>query len=78
MSSPIIDGATDGDQWDDASDWFIGDFRRQFKYKEIWPVQTFRDNSGQFNNDIVARFKVREYGDIIAVAEQWVVKINAV
>ena len=80
LSSPIIDQATDGDQWDDASDWLIGDFKRQFAYKEIWPIQTFRapaQNEEQFERDIVARFKVREYGDIIAVDERFVVKVNA-
>ena len=79
LSSPFIDNATDGDQWDDGSDWFIGDFQRQFKYKEIWPLQTFRapaQNEEQFTRDIVARFKVREYGDVIAVDERHVVKVD--
>ena len=79
LSSPFIDNATDGDQWDDGSDWFLGDFQRQFKYKEIWPLQTFRapaQNEDQFTRDIVARFKVREYGDVIAVDERHVVKVD--
>ena len=79
LSSPFIDNATDGDQWDDGSDWFLGDFKRQFKYKEIWPLQVFRDpaqNEEQFSRDIVARFKVREYGDVIAVDERHVIKVD--
>lgn len=81
LSSPFIDNATDGDQWDDGSDWFLGDFKRQFVYKEIWPLQTFRapaQNEEQFTRDIVARFKVREYGDVVAIDERYVVKVNAV
>lgn len=80
LSSPFIDNATDGDQWDDGSDWFLGDFQRQFKYKQIWPLQTLRapaQNDEQFERDIVARFKVREYGDVVAVDERWVIKVNA-
>lgn len=81
LSSPFIDNATDGDQWDDASDWLLGDFQRQFKYKELWPLQTFRapaNDSDAFNRDTAAAFKVREYGDVISVDERWVIKVNAV
>ena len=80
LSSAFIDVATDGDQWDDASDWFLGDFRKQFKEKIIWPLQTFRapaQNEEQFTRDIIARFKVRSYGDVIAVDQRWVVKCDA-
>lgn len=79
MSSPFIDQATSGDQFDDTSDWFLGDFRKQFRYKEIWPLQTFRapaQNEKQFERDVVARFKVREYGDVFAIDERWVVKVD--
>lgn len=79
LSSPFINTATTGDQWDDNSDWLLGDFQKQFRYKEIWPLQTFRapaQNPEQFNRDVVARFKVREYGDIIATDERWVVKVD--
>lgn len=80
LSSPFIDQATDGDQWDDPSDWLIGDFQRQFKYKEIWPLQTLRapaQNQEQFERDIVVRFKIREYGDVLATDEKYVVRVNA-
>lgn len=79
LSSPFINAATAGDRWDDNSDWLVGDFQRQFRYKEIWPLQTFRapaQNDDQFERDIVARFKVREYGDIFALDERWVVKVD--
>jgi hypothetical protein len=80
LSSPFIDVATDGDQWDDASDWFLGDFKKQFREKIIWPLQTFRapaQNEAEFHKDIVAQFKVRSYGDVIATDERWVIKCDA-
>lgn len=81
VSSPYLDVAQGADQWDDASDWLLGDFPRQFIYKEIWPIQTFRappQADAQFRRDIIAQFKVREYGDINAVEERLVIKVNAV
>lgn len=81
LSSPYLDAAQGADQWDDASDWLLGAFQRQFIYKEIWPLQTFRapaQNEEDFNRDVVARFKVREYGDVNAVEERMVIKVNAV
>ncbi len=81
VSSPYLDVAAGADQWDDASDWLLGDFPRQFVYKEIWPIQTFRappQADAQFRRDILAQFKVREYGDINAVEERLVIKVNAV
>jgi hypothetical protein len=81
LSSPFLDAAAGADQWDDASDWFIGDFKRQFVWKEIWPLQTFRAPSSDpssFDRDIVARFKVRYYGGVNAIDERYVVKVNAV
>lgn len=81
LSSPYLDAAQGADQWDDASDWFLGAFPRQFIYKEIWPLQTFRapaQNEEDFNRDVVARYKVREYGDVNAVEERMVIKVNAV
>lgn len=81
VASPFLDAAQGADQWDDASDWLIGDFKRQFIYKEIWPLQTFRapaQNEEDFSRDVTARFKVREYGDVNATDHRWVVKVNAV
>jgi len=81
VASPFLDAAQGADQWDDASDWLIGDFKRQFIYKEIWPLQTFRapaQNDEDFERDIVARYKVREYGDVQATDHRLVLKVNAV
>lgn len=81
-SSPLIDymATLTGSTYDDSDDWFIGDFRRQFIWQEIWPVQTSRarqDDDAAFRRDIVARFKVRYYGGIAALDTKSVVKVNA-
>ncbi len=81
LSSVHLDAAEGEDQFDDASDWFLGDFKQQFIYKTIWPLQTFRapmQNDEMFKRDIVAQFKVREYGDLVCTDERFVIKINAV
>lgn len=72
LSSPYLDNV-------DADNWFLGDFKRQFLWKEIWPVQVFRqttDGDADFERDVVARFKVRYYGGINALDERQVVKVD--
>jgi hypothetical protein len=72
LASPFVDAVS-------ADDWYFGDFKRQFIWKEIWPVQVFRqtreDDAG-FERDVVARFKVRYYGGINALDEKHVVKVD--
>lgn len=83
LSSPLIDylaGLT-GSRYNDARDWFLGDFAKQFIWQEIWPLQTLRsrqDDEPAFRRDVVARFKVRYYGGIAALDHRYVVKVNAV
>lgn len=66
LSSPFIDergGAA-------LADWYVGDFRRQFVWTEIWPVQTLlqrADSEAAFERDVVLRVKARYYGGISAV-----------
>lgn len=75
LSSPFID--EQGGQA--VSDWYLGDFRRQFVWTEIWPVQTFlqRNESGAaFDRDVVMRVKVRYYGGISAVDTVFVTKVD--
>lgn len=72
LSSPYLDQVSD-------VNWYLGDFRRQFIWKEIWPVQVFRqtqDSEAAFDRDVVARFKVRYYGGINALDERYVVKVK--
>lgn len=54
-----------------AVKWFFGDFKKAFKYMEVWPFQTSEEGSNSmlsFQNDIVARFKISQYG-IAAVTD---------
>jgi hypothetical protein len=72
LASPFLDVI-------DANDWYLGDFQRQFIWKEIWPVQVFRqtrDGDADFDRDVVARYKVRYYGGINALDERFVVKVD--
>ena len=75
LSSPFIDeqgGAA-------LNDWYIGDFPRQFVWTEIWPVQTFLQQStsdAAFERDVVMRVKVRYFGGISAVDTVAVTKID--
>lgn len=72
LASPFLDAIS-------TDDWYLGDFRRQFIWKEIWPVQVFRQGRGSdadFDRDVVARFKVRYYGGINALDERYVVKVD--
>lgn len=75
LSSPFIDeqrGAA-------LQDWYLGDFRRQFVWTEIWPVQTFlqrADSEAAFDRDVVLRVKVRYYGGVSAVDTAFVTKVD--
>jgi hypothetical protein len=76
LSSPFIDeqgGAA-------TADWYLGDFRRQFVWTEIWPVQTFLQRSeseAAFERDVVLRVKARYYGGLSAVDTVFVTKVKA-
>lgn len=58
--------------------WWYGDFKGQFYWQEIWPIQTFRrkmkETDTGFTRDIVAQFKVRHYGGVFAGGDKYVVK----
>lgn len=75
LSSPFID--EQGGQA--VNDWYIGDFRRQFLWTEIWPVQTFlqrSDSESAFERDVVLRIKARYYGGISAIDTLCVTKVD--
>lgn len=75
LSSPFID-----EQGGQAlNDWYIGDFKRQFVWTEIWPVQTFlqrNESHAAFDRDVILRVKVRYYGGISAVDTPFVTKVD--
>jgi len=75
LSSPFID-----EQGGQAlNDWYLGDFRKQFVWTEIWPVQTFlqrADSEAAFDRDVVLRVKVRYFGGVSAVDTAFVTKVD--
>lgn len=75
LSSPFLDEqGIDG-----KADWYLGDFRRQFVWTEIWPVQTFlqrADGPAAFERDVVLRVKVRYFGGVSAVDTVFVTKVD--
>ncbi len=75
LSSPFID--EQGGQA--VNDWYLGDFKRQFVWTEIWPVQTFlqkADSESAFDRDVVLRVKVRYFGGVSAVDTVFVTKVD--
>lgn len=75
LHSPYIDeqGSTA------SSAWYLGDFRRQFLWTEIWPVQTFlqrAESAAAFDRDVVLRVKARYYGGVSAVDTVYVTKVS--
>ncbi len=71
LASPFLDQVS-------TSNWYLGDFPRQFIWKEIWPVQVFRQTAQEgdgFDRDCVARFKVRYFGGINALDHRFVLKM---
>lgn len=75
LSSPFIDEQGG----DSLHDWYIGDFKRQFVWSEIWPVQTFlqrSDSESGFDRDVVLRVKVRYYGGVSSVDTICVTKVD--
>ena len=74
LSSPFLDEIGTAA----ASDWYLGDFRRQFVWTEIWPIQTFLQNADSpaaFERDVVLRVKVRYYGGVTATDTAFVTKV---
>jgi hypothetical protein len=60
-----------------TTEWYIGDFKKQFMWKEVIPFQVQtrdRDSEAGWNRDIKASFKVRYYGRVGALDYVYVVK----
>ena len=59
LTSPYLGVATT------SSTWYAGDFKQDFVWSEVWPLQTITakpGNSREFSADIKAQMKVRFYG----------------
>lgn len=74
VSSPFVDEVGGSA----LSDWYLGDFRRQFLWTEIWPVQTFLQDAkseSAFDRDVVLWVNARYYGGVSAVDTAFVTKV---
>ena len=72
LSSPLVHGITSS-----TTTWFFGDPQKQFVWKEIFPIQTFRapdNHPDRFRRDIVELFKVRHKGKCFAIDNKHFVK----
>lgn len=73
-SSPYVDAVS-------PADWFYGDFKSQFIWTEVYPVQTFvqgRDSESAFERDTALRVKTRYYGGLTAREKILVTKVDGV
>jgi hypothetical protein len=63
-----------------AADWYYGNFKDQFYWHNVWPVQTFAQGANSQNaweRDVVAGYKVRYLGGVMAMDFRHVVKVKA-
>lgn len=54
----------------DSTDFYLGEFKKDFWWMEVYPLQTLRHDEpseANWSRDIIAQFKVRFYGGIGAV-----------
>ena len=73
LSSVFVDGVS-------TTTWFFGDFKRQFGWQDVIPLQVTRRKSGnedEFKRDVVAQFKVRFFGGVFAKDKVYVIKNTA-
>jgi hypothetical protein len=73
LQTPFID------QLLSVTAWFYGDFKKQFVYTEVFPLQVLQAKPGndqEFERDIIFRFKARYMGGCGAVTNRYVVKGN--
>jgi len=64
----------------EATNWWIGDFKKAFRYMQIWPasVDTLPSNSmWEFTNDIVRAWKISEFGVGAVIEPRYVVMSTA-
>jgi hypothetical protein len=77
LSSPFI--ASSGVVGANA-DWYLGNFKDQFFWHNVWPIQTFAQGANSQNaweRDVVAGYKVRYLGGVFAQDYRHVVKVKA-
>ena len=61
--------------------WWYGGFKRQFRWEEVWPLETFtrvgQDTEEGFKQDVIQQFKVSFYGGCGAVDTRYVFENQA-
>lgn len=63
-----------------TSTWYIGDFKKDFIWSEVWPLQVFTAKPGhedEFNRDIKSKSKVRFFGEVGAIDDKHSFKCTA-
>ena len=62
-----------------ASTWYIGEFNKDFKWSEVWPLSTSTraDSQMRFDRDIIMQLKVRYLGAITAIDDKHSYKFTA-
>jgi len=70
-SSPFLDAQS-------TTAWYLGDFRKQFVWKEVIPIQVLtrmdEENDMAWERDVKAQYKIRFYGECAATDYCYVVK----
>ena len=76
----IVSGPYVRRQVGNSDTWFLGKFKKAFRYNYTMPLQTFRMNpssSRRFNNDVVFALKVRRKGSASVIEPRYVIKATA-
>jgi hypothetical protein len=64
-----------------STTWWYGGFKRQFRWEEIWPLETYsrvgQDTEDGFNKDVIQQFKVSFYGGCGAADTKYVYENQA-
>lgn len=63
----------------DAANYYVGNFKDQFLWTEIWPIQTFVQGSASeaaFNKDVTLRVKARCWGGLSALDSRSVTLVD--
>jgi len=63
-----------------STTWYAGDFKSDFWWTEVWPLQTLSakpGNDDEFNKDIKSKHKVRFFGGIVGVETKHSYKCTA-
>ena len=63
-----------------ATTWLIGDFKKQFVFTEVFPLQTFQARPGseaEFNRDVIYQVKARWMGGCGAITNRYVIKATS-